>query len=61
MNLLTKKFSKKGQKKEQLFGEKFLKIGRIILIVFLCFYLLELLWLARNFTLSKELIDEIIG
>ena len=60
MNLLTKKLSKKGQKKEQLFGEKFLKIGRIILIVFLCFYLLELLWLARNFTLSKELIDEII-
>jgi hypothetical protein len=60
MNLLTKKLSKKGQKKEQLFGEKFLKIGRIILIVFLCFYLLELLWLARNFTLNKELIDEII-
>ena len=60
MNLLTKKLSKKGQKKELLFGEKFLKIGRIILIVFLCFYLLELLWLARNFTLSKELIDEII-
>ena len=60
MNLLTKKLSKKGQKKELLFGEKFLKIGRIILIVFLCFYLLELLWLARNFTLNKELIDEII-
>ena len=60
MNLLTKKLSKKGQKKEPLFGEKLLKIGRIILIVFLCFYLLELLWLARNFTLSKELIDEII-
>ena len=34
MNLLTKKLSKKGQKKELLFGEKFLKIGRIILIVF---------------------------
>ncbi|ATA84671.1 hypothetical protein [Capnocytophaga sputigena] len=60
MNQLTKKVSKKGQKKEELFGEKLLKIGRIILIVLLCFSLLELLFLARNFTLSKELIDEII-
>lgn len=57
---LTKKVSKKGQKKEELFGEKLLKIGRIILIVLLCFSLLELLFLAQNFTLNKELIDEII-
>ena len=60
MNLLTKKLSKKGQKKEQLFGEKLLKIGRMILIVLLCFFLLELLWLVSNFTLSKEFINEII-
>ena len=52
--------AKKGQKKEELFGEKLLKIGRIILIVLLCFSLLELLFLAQNFTLNKELIDEII-
>ena len=60
MNQLINKLSKKGQKKEQLFGEKLLKIGRIILIVLLCFFLLELLWLVSNFTLSKEFINEII-
>ena len=60
MNQLTKKVSKKGQKKEELFGEKLLKIGRMILIVLLCFFLLELLWLVSNFTLSKEFINEII-
>ena len=60
MNQLINKLSKKGQKKEELFGEKLLKIGRIILIVLLCFSLLELLFLAQNFTLNKELIDEII-
>lgn len=60
MNQLINKLSKKGQKKEELFGEKLLKIGRIILIVLLCFFLLELLWLVSNFTLSKEFINEII-
>ena len=60
MNQLINKLSKKGQKKEQLFGEKLLKIGRMILIVLLCFFLLELLWLVSNFTLSKEFINEII-
>ena len=35
MNQLINKLSKKGQKKEELFGEKLLKIGRIILIVLL--------------------------
>ena len=59
MNQLINKLSKKGQKKEQLFGEKLLKIGRIILIVLLCFYLLELLWLLSNPSLYKELIGEI--
>lgn len=59
MNQLTNKLSKKRQKKEPLFGEKLLKIGRTILIVLLCFYLLELLWLLSNPSLYKEFIGEI--